>query len=36
MLYIMTSPSSNRFEIATERDGRIEVAEVEAARAGLP
>jgi sugar lactone lactonase YvrE len=35
-LFIMTSPSSNRFEIASERHGKIEVAEVNAARAGLP
>ena len=35
-LFVMTSPSSNRFEIASERHGKIEVAEVNAARAGLP
>jgi len=35
-LYIMSAPSSNRFEIATERHGKIEVAEVTTGRAGLP
>ncbi|MFZ1062377.1 MAG: SMP-30/gluconolactonase/LRE family protein [Acidimicrobiales bacterium] len=35
-LFVMSAPSSNRFEIATQRRGRIEVAEVAVARAGLP
>jgi sugar lactone lactonase YvrE len=35
-LFIMTSPSSNRFEIATKRQGRIEIAEVTSPHAGLP
>lgn len=35
-LFVMTAPTSNRFEIAHERLGRVEVASVEAAGAGLP
>jgi sugar lactone lactonase YvrE len=35
-LYIMTAPTSDRFEIADKHDGRIEVAEVAVPGAGLP
>jgi sugar lactone lactonase YvrE len=35
-LFIMTAPSSNRFEIADVQLGKIEAAEVSAPRAGLP
>jgi sugar lactone lactonase YvrE len=35
-LYIMTSPTSDRFEIADKHHGRIEVAEVVVPGAGLP
>jgi sugar lactone lactonase YvrE len=35
-LYIMTAPTSDRFEIADTLDGRIEVAEVAVPGAGLP
>jgi sugar lactone lactonase YvrE len=35
-LYIMTAPTSDRFEIADKHSGRIEVAEVVVPGAGLP
>jgi sugar lactone lactonase YvrE len=35
-LFIMTAPTSDRFEIADRHDGRIEVAEVAVPGAGLP
>jgi len=35
-LYIMTAPTSDRFEIADKRSGRIEVAAVPVPGAGLP
>jgi sugar lactone lactonase YvrE len=35
-LFIMTAPTSNRFEGATEPHGKIEIVEVDAAHAGLP
>jgi sugar lactone lactonase YvrE len=35
-LYIMTAPTSDRFQIADTHDGRIEVVEVAVPGAGLP
>jgi sugar lactone lactonase YvrE len=35
-LYIMTAPTSDRFEIAVKHDGRIEIVEVAVPGAGLP
>jgi sugar lactone lactonase YvrE len=35
-LFIMTAPSSDRFEIADKREGRIEVVDVDVPGAGLP
>jgi sugar lactone lactonase YvrE len=35
-LYVLTSPSSDRFKIATSSAGQIEAAEVAVAGAGLP
>jgi sugar lactone lactonase YvrE len=35
-LFIMTAPTSDRFKIADQRDGRIEVVEVAVPGAGLP
>jgi sugar lactone lactonase YvrE len=35
-LYIMTAPTSDRFKIADQREGRIEVVEVSIPGAGLP
>ncbi|MGH3733952.1 MAG: SMP-30/gluconolactonase/LRE family protein [Acidimicrobiales bacterium] len=35
-LYVMTAPTSDRFKIAGQRVGRVEVAEVAVPGAGLP
>lgn len=35
-LYVLTAPTSSRFEVAERRDGRLEVAEVAVPGAGLP
>jgi sugar lactone lactonase YvrE len=35
-LFIMTAPSSNRFEIADKTLGKLEVARVSVPHAGLP
>ena len=35
-LFIMTAPSSNRFEIASQHHGKIEIATVQTPHAGLP